>query len=134
MTDGQKSRCNEIIHAASISATAVGAGAASVLVVGSFIQLFDESAITPIQIAMIVSLGKVFDVSLDKTTAATLLTAMVTAKVGRKIAGFFAGLVPGLGSVVNGGTAASITEAVGWASVAYFEKEVSVEKTPELSQ
>lgn len=122
MTDEQKKRCHEIIHAASISAAAVGAGAASVPVVGSFIQLFDESAITPIQIAMIVSLGKVFDVSLDKTTAASLLTAMVTAKVGRKVAGFFAGFVPGLGSAVNGGTAASITEGVGWAAVAYFDK------------
>lgn len=122
MTDKQKKRCHEIIHAASISAAAVGAGAASVPVVGSFVSLCDESAITPIQITMIVSLGKVFDVSLDKTTAASLLTGMVTAKVGRKVAGFFAGLVPGLGSVVNGGTAASITEGVGWAAVAYFDK------------
>lgn len=122
MTDKQKKRCHEIIHAASISAAAVGAGSASVPVVGSFVSLCDESAITPIQIAMIVSLGKVFDVSLDKTTAASLLTGMVTAKVGRKVAGFFAGLVPGLGSVVNGGTAASITEGVGWAAVAYFDK------------
>ncbi|MFR5348179.1 hypothetical protein [Romboutsia timonensis] len=122
MTDEQKKRCHEIIHAASISAAAVGAGAASVPVVGSFVSLCDESAITPIQITMIVSLGKVFDVSLDKTTAASLLTGMVTAKVGRKVAGFFAGLVPGLGSVVNGGTAASITEGVGWAAVAYFDK------------
>lgn len=122
MTDKQKKRCHEIIHAASISAAAVGAGSASVPVVGSFVSLGDESAITPIQIAMIVSLGKVFDVSLDKTTAASLLTGMVTAKVGRKVAGFFAGLVPGLGSVVNGGTAASITEGVGWAAVAYFDK------------
>ena len=122
MTDEQKKRCHEIIHAASISAAAVGAGAASVTVVGSFVSLCDESAITPIQITMIVSLGKVFDVSLDKTTAASLLTGMVTAKVGRKVAGFFAGLVPGLGSVVNGGTAASITEGVVWAAVAYFDK------------
>lgn len=122
MTDKQKKRCHEIIHVASISAAAVGAGAASVPVVGSFVSLCDESAITPIQIAMIVSLGKVFDVSLDKTTAASLLTGMVTAKVGRKVAGFFVGLVPGLGSVVNGGTAASITEGVGWAAVAYFDK------------
>lgn len=122
MTDKQKKRCHEIIHAASISAAAVGAGSASVPVVGSFVSLCDESAITPIQIAMIVSLGKVFYVSLDKTTAASLLTGMVTAKVGRKVAGFFAGLVPGLGSVVNGGTAASITEGVGWAAVAYFDK------------
>lgn len=122
MTDKQKKRCHEIIHATSISAAAVGAGSASVPVVGSFVSLCDESAITPIQIAMIVSLGKVFDVSLDKTTAASLLTGMVTAKVGRKVAGFFAGLVPGLGSVVNGGTAASITEGVGWAAVAYFDK------------
>ena len=122
MTDEQKKRCHEIIHAASISAGAVGVGAASIPVVGSFISLCDESAITPIQIAMIMSLGKVFDVSLDKTTAAGLLTGMVTAKVGRTVDGFLAGFVPGLGSAVNGGTAASITEGVGWSVVAYFDK------------
>ena len=122
MTDKQKKRCHEIIHAASISAAAVGSGAAAIPVVGSFVSLLDESAITPIQITMIISLGKVFDVSLDRTTAASLLTGMLAAKVGRKVAGFFAGLVPGLGSVVNGGTAASITEGVGWATVAYFDE------------
>jgi len=63
---------------------------------------------------MIVSLGKVFD--------ASVLTAMVTAKDGRKTAGFFAGFVPGLGSAVNGGTVSSITESIGWAAVAYFDK------------
>ena len=71
---------------------------------------------------MIISLGAIFEVSLDKTTAASLLTGMVAAKVGRKVAGFFAGLVPGLGAVVNGGTAA-ITESLGWATAAYFHKE-----------
>lgn len=122
MTDDQKKRCHEIIHASSISAAAVGSGAAAIPVVGSFISLCDESAITPIQIAMLISLGKVFEVSMDKTTAASLLTGMVAAKVGRKVAGFFAGLVPGLGAAVNGGTAASITESIGWAAVAYFDK------------
>lgn len=54
--------------------------------------------------------------------AASLLTGMVTAKVRRKVARFFAGFVPGVGSAVNVGTAASITEGVGWAAVAYFDK------------
>lgn len=60
--------------------------------------------------------------SLDKTTAASLLTGMVTAKVRRKVARFFAGFVPVVGSAVDVGTAASITEGVGWAAVAYFDK------------
>lgn len=88
MTNEQKKKCNEIIHSASVAA---GSGSASIPVVGSFISLADESAITPIQIAMIVSLGKVFDVSLDKTAATSLLTGMLTAKVGRKVAGFLLG-------------------------------------------
>lgn len=123
MTDKEKKRCHEIIHAASIAAAAVGGGAVAIPVVGSFISLLDESAITPIQIAMIVSLGGVFGVSIDKTTAASLLTGMIAAKLGRKVAGFFAGLVPFLGPVVNGGTAASITEAIGWATVYYFDNQ-----------
>lgn len=122
MTNEQNKRCHEIIHAASISAAAVGGGAVAIPVVGSFISLMDESAITPIQITMIMSLGRVFGVTMDKTTAASLLTAMLAAKVGRKVSGFLAGLVPVLGPIVNGGTAASITEAIGWTTVTYFDK------------
>lgn len=123
MTNEQKKKCHEIIHGASVAAAAVGSGAVSIPVVGSFISLMDESAITPIQIAMIMSLGKVFNESMTKKATASLLTSMVAAKTGRKVAGFFAGLVPVLGPVVNGGTAASITEAIGWATVAYFEEK-----------
>lgn len=130
MTDEQKKKCHEIIHGSSVAAAAVGSGSVAIPVVGSFLSLMDESAITPIQIAMIMSLGKVFDNSMSKKATASLLTSMVAAKTGRKIAGFFSGLVPVLGPIVNGGTAASITEAIGWATVAYFQK--SEEKKNEL--
>jgi len=43
MTDEQKKRCHEIIHAASISAADVGAGAASIPVVGwAAVAYFDK--------------------------------------------------------------------------------------------
>ncbi len=122
MTDEEKKKCHEIIHAASITAAAVGGGSVAIPVIGSFISLLDESAITPIQIGMIISLGKVFNVSLNKKTAASMLTGMIAAKFGRKVAGFFGGMVPGLGPVINGATAASITEAIGWSTVTYFNK------------
>lgn len=52
MTADQRSKCHAIIHTASASAAAVGAGLAQLP--GS-----DNAAITPIQLAMTVSLGAV---------------------------------------------------------------------------
>ena len=122
MTSEQKKKCNEIIHGASLAAAGVGAGAAAIPVVGSFLQALDESAITPIQIVMIVDIGKIFETPVSKELAASLLTAMLAAKTGRKIAGTLAGLIPVAGAIINGGTAASITEAIGWAAVKYFDE------------
>ena len=123
MTSEQKKKCNEVIHTASLAAAGVGAGAVAIPVVGSIVQAFDESAIPPIQITMIVSIGKIFETSVSKEMAASILTAMLAAKTGRKIAGLLAGMIPVAGAVINGGTAASITEAIGWAAVKYFDEQ-----------
>lgn len=72
---------------------------------------------------MIVSLGEVFDVSVDKTTEELLLAGKLTSNAGRKAACALAGLVPVLGPVVNGGTAASITEVRGWSVANHFDKK-----------
>lgn len=62
MTNKQKLECNAIIHTASISAGAIGAGLAQVP--GS-----DNTFITPIQMGMAVLLAQVFGISLNSTVA-----------------------------------------------------------------
>jgi len=114
LTKGELAKCNAIIHTASAAAAATGAG-------GAQIPLSDNAIITPIQITMIVALGKVFDQAIAKTAAKGLLATFATALVGRSISQILVGWVPGIGNVINASTAAVITEGVGWAAVKYFK-------------
>ena len=60
MTIREKNLCRGIIHSASATVGAVGAGLAQVP--GS-----DNLVITPIQLTMAISLGKVFGITLDRS-------------------------------------------------------------------
>lgn len=107
MTADQRSKCHAIIHTASASAAAVGAGLAQLP--GS-----DNAAITPIQLAMTVSLGAVFGIQLTQSAAAAALASVAAATVGRAVSQVLVGWIPGLGNAINASTAAALTESVGW--------------------
>lgn len=119
MTNRESGLCNGIIHSASVAAAGVGAGLAQ-------IPMSDNAVITPIQLAMAISLGKVFGVTLDKSSAKAALASAAAAQIGRTTAQILVGWLPGLGNVVNAITAASLTEAVGWIMAAEFEKEAQL--------
>ncbi len=106
MTADQRSKCHAIIHTASASAAAVGAGLAQLP--GS-----DNAAITPIQLAMTVSLGAVFGIQLTQSAAAAL-ASVVAATVGRAVSQVLVGWIPFVGNAINASTAAALTESVGW--------------------
>ena len=106
MTADQRSKCHAIIHTASASAAAVGAGLAQLP--GS-----DNAAITPIQLAMTVSLGAVFGIQLAQSAAAAL-ASVVAATVGRAVSQVLVGWIPFVGNAINASTAAALTESVGW--------------------
>lgn len=106
MTADQRSKCHAIIHTASASAAAVGAGLAQLP--GS-----DNAAITPIQLAMTVSLGAVFGIQLIQSAAAAL-ASVVAATVGRAVSQVLVGWIPFVGNAINASTAAALTESVGW--------------------
>lgn len=108
--------CHTIIHTASGSAAAVGAGLAQ-------LPLADNVVITPIQITMIISLGKVFEQEITKTVAKGLLGGFIANFVGRGAAQAAWGWIPGIGNASNAVTAAIITESVGWLCVDHFYKE-----------
>ena len=113
ITKSQRIKCSSIIHAAAAASGGVGFGLAQ-------IPTSDNLIITPIQVAMCVSLGNVFGVKLSKSSAEGFVAAELGALVGRAAAQVVGGWIPGYGNVVNCGTAVTITEALGWKLVNEF--------------
>lgn len=107
MSDRQKAKCHAIIHSASLSAGAVGAGLAQIP--GS-----DNAIITPIQLVMTVSLAKVFDIELADSAAIATLASTAASTVGRTASQLILGWLPVAGNIINACTAATITETIGW--------------------
>lgn len=116
MTKRQKILCNAIIHSASAAAASVGAGLAQV-------PCSDSAIITPVQIAMTVSLGKVFGIKLSKSSAKSAMGTGMTTLVGRAASQLLVGWLPVAGNIINAATAASITEALGWIMAGEFAGE-----------
>ena len=117
MTDDQKSSCHKIIHTASAAAAAAASGMAQLP--GS-----DNAVIVPIQITMIVSLGKVFGKSITKSLATSLLASAGASVGGRMLSQVLVGWIPFLGNAVNATTAAGVTESIGWWIADYFDKDL----------
>jgi uncharacterized protein (DUF697 family) len=118
MTPDQKSKCHKIIHSASASAAGVAAGLAQ-------LPLADSAVILPIQIAMVVGLGRVFGIQVTDSAAKGLALGAIGGYVGRATSQIVLGWIPFLGNAVNASTAAGITEALGWAISRKFDQEAS---------
>jgi len=113
MTRNQK--VHGIIHICAAACASVGAGLAQVP--GS-----DSAVILPLQTAMITAIAAEHGVSIGKGAAADLLLTFSVVVVGRTASQLLIGWLPGIGNIINATTAASITEIIGWAADAYFEK------------
>ena len=107
MTDDQKEQCHVIIHTASTAAAGIGAGLAQ-------LPVADSVLLVPIQIGMIIGLGKVFGVEVTEATAKGVALSMAGMYVGRAASQVLLGWIPVLGNAINSATAAGITEAMGW--------------------
>ena len=114
--EDQKTKCNAIIHSAAVAAGGVGTGMAQ-------IPIADNAVITPIQIGMIVALGKVFDQEITDSAAKAIIGGAAAAFAGRGLSQLLVGWIPGVGNAVNAATAAAITEAIGWMAVDNFAKD-----------
>lgn len=112
-------KIHAIIHGAASAAAAVGAGLAQIP--GS-----DNAVITPIQIAMIISIGEVHGQKLSKGAALSTLSAASAGVAGRTLSQFLVGWVPGYGNAVNATTAFAITEAIGWAADKILRNDTDV--------
>lgn len=116
MNARQRGKCHAIIHAASASAGAVGAGLAQV-------PCSDNAVITPIQLTMTIALGRVFGLELTDSAASASLASFAGAAVGRTASQVLIGWLPGVGNIVNACTAASVTEALGWLLAKDFARQ-----------
>ena len=115
MPEDQKQKCHTIIHGAAVAAGGAGSGLAQV-------PMADSAVITPIQIGMIIALGKVFDQKITKSAANAILSGMVASFAGRTASQLLVGWLPLVGNAVNAATAASLTELVGWNAAEQFYK------------
>jgi uncharacterized protein (DUF697 family) len=112
LTNDQETKCNVIIHTASVATGAMG-----IIPIGPA----DTLMITPTQIAMIISLGAVFNIRVSESVAKSILSGLAASFVGRFVASILLNFIPFLGWAIKGGTAAGLTEAIGWAAVAHFQ-------------
>ena len=100
--------CHIAIHSATTAAAAAGAIP---------IPMSDAIPITAAQVAMIISLGKVFGISLSQSAAKSIASVVVTQQAGHAIFANILKCIPGggvAGAVVGATTAATLTEALGW--------------------
>lgn len=102
-------KCHVAIHTATVAATAAGAIP---------IPMADTIPITSAQIAMVIGLGKVFDVSLSDAVAKSILGCGLATRIGRTL---FTNILKAIpiaghiaGPIVAASTAALITETLGW--------------------
>lgn len=130
ISDDKKKRCEGIINAAAAACGGVGAGVAQ-------IPLADSAIITPIQIAMVVGIGKEFDLDLTESAAMAIIASMSSALVGRCVSAGLFGWFPIIGNVVNAATAVGLTELIGriamkkFAEDYYTHETIDVEDTSE---
>ena len=116
MNSDQLARCHAIIHSASASAGAVGAGLAQ-------IPCSDNAVITPIQLAMAIGLGQVFGTELTESSAQAAVASVAGSTIGRTLSQVLVGWIPVAGNIVNACTAASLTEAMGWILAENFARQ-----------
>lgn len=106
MKSEQRRECELIINGASMAAGAVGAGLAQ-------LPGADAVIIMPIQVAMIVGLGRVFGLKVSQSAARSAAYATLGTIVGRGASTLLARRIPGIGNLVNAGVAGGVTQLLG---------------------
>lgn len=109
--DKKRSLAGKFIHGAA------GAAASAAFIP---IPVSDSIMIAPIQIGMIGSLAYVY--GLSKETAIASTAQIVTQAAGITLATTLTKLIPGVGSIICGTVAGTLTEALGWVVQKYLEK------------
>lgn len=116
MTDSERISTQRAIHTTAAAAAGVGAGLAQIP--GS-----DSAIIVTMQIAMIQKIGKTFEIKVSDSSAETIIGTGLATMAGRGLSQFLAGWIPIAGNIINAGTAALITELLGWMIASEFSEQ-----------
>ncbi len=109
-----------LIHAAAVAAAGIGAGLAR-------LPGADLPLLTGIQGALVISLAHRRGIPLTRAAAVDLVLQLLAGMTGRFAATHLAALLPaGAGEAVRAAVAAGLTEALGWAAVAFFDRDRAV--------
>lgn len=92
--------------------TAVGAAAAAG---ATPIPFSDAAVLVPIQLTMMATIAHIYDVGVDRATAAALAATAAATAGGRSLVTGLIKAVPGAGSLIGGGIAAAVASSVTWA-------------------
>jgi uncharacterized protein (DUF697 family) len=109
---GRDMRLMAIIHGTSVEAATVGLATAQIP--------GDRFIIGGIQIYMIIEIAAEFGSHVTKSGARALFYSTISSVIGPEIANQLVKYVPGIGNIINGSVAASITEMIGWATADYY--------------
>ncbi len=107
MTEKEHISTRRAIHTTAAAAAGVGAGLAQIP--GS-----DSAILVTLQIAMIRKIGKTFEIKVTESSAETIIGTSLATMAGRGLSQILAGWIPIAGNIINAGTAALITELLGW--------------------
>lgn len=105
MSNEQKMKCHSIIHSFASVCAAIGA---------SPIPGSDIAPLIATQTAMIIALGRIFEIQLSQSYAESLAKTAIAGNIGKLLACELTKLIPGVGSATNAIVAFSVTELVGW--------------------
>lgn len=108
--------CKHIIHNAALEAAVIGAGLAQV-------PGADHILISALQINMVKDLAKAQGRTLSEGAIKGFMVSFAATYVGRGTSKFLIGWIPVFGNVINATTAASITEAFGWAALKTMQQQ-----------
>lgn len=118
INDNDRKKCHTIIHSASIAAGISGAGLC-------WIPCSDAPLISAAQIAMAISLGKVFGIKLSKSAAKAAVAAAAATAAGRAVSQLATFWIPFANLAINASTAVGLTEFVGWTLASEFAEQAT---------
>lgn len=113
---GTKAKAELVVAGFSATAAGIAAGMAQV-------PFADQGPLMANDIAMAISVGKVYGVKVKENIAKSLVASTLGSQLGTGIFKGIMGLIPGLGNGINAAVAASTTEAVGNLLIEHFQEE-----------
>ena len=119
-------KCHAIIHSASAVAGLTGAGLC-------WLPMSDAPLISAAQIAMAISLGKVFGIKLSKSAAKAAVAAAAATAAGRAASQLATFWIPIANLAINASTAVGLTEFVGWTLAANFAEQAEKDQGVEVA-